>query len=71
MLDRDLSTLTIESHYIDMASQKETDGWESLPLSELRKIYTSDVQKQFLEQEIVAKSLPGHLSVFIDVCDPN
>lgn len=54
-----MSSLTIESQYVDLSIKSETDGWESLPLSELRKIYTSDAQQKFLQEEIIDRSLPS------------
>lgn len=57
MLDRDLSTITIESYYIDQSKQTDKDGWEELPLAQLRRIYTSPEEKAFLENEIVGRHL--------------
>ena len=49
MLDRDLSTITIESYYIDQSKQTDKDGWEELPLAQLRRIYTSPEEKALWE----------------------
>lgn len=55
MLDpQSLASVEIETCYLDLARQEDTSSWVEKPLSALRKLYTSDEEKRFLEQKVVA-----------------
>ena len=53
-----MGSITVEAEYVSQAEHDDNSLWDELPLSELRKLYTSDAQKKFLEEQIVAKQ-PG------------
>ena len=55
MLDPDMSDIQIEAEYINAATHDDSANWVEMPLSQLRKMYTSPEEVKFLENEIVAK----------------
>ena len=58
MLDPDnMEGVEVEAIYADQAVREENEQWAEVPLSQLRKIYTSPAEKEFLEK-IVAEQ-PG------------
>ena len=55
MLDpQSLASVEIEACYQDLARQEDTSSWVEKPLSALRKLFTSDEEKRFLENKVVA-----------------
>ena len=50
-----MSDMQIESEYVSAASHDDSSSWQELPLSQLRRMYTSPEEIKFLENEIVAK----------------
>ena len=48
-----LSAIEVESSYEEQAMREDQSKWVQLPLSELRKIYTSEEQRKFLQSNIV------------------
>ena len=55
MLDpQSMATVEIETCYQDLARQEDTSSWVEKPLSSLRKLFTSEGEKRFLEQKVVA-----------------
>lgn len=55
MLDpQSMASIEIETCYLDLARQEDTSSWVEKPLSALRKLFTSDEEKRFLEQKVVA-----------------
>eukprot|EP00435_Cladocopium_sp_Y103_P032410 s4719_g8.t1 len=56
MLDpQNMSSITIESEFAEASQRDDTSQWSELPLCELRKQFTSDAEKRFLETGIVGK----------------
>ncbi|CAE7822071.1 unnamed protein product, partial [Symbiodinium sp. CCMP2456] len=53
IVHKDMNDVEVETYYIETTSC--TENWLSLPLSELRKLYTGEVGKKFLEEQVVAK----------------
>ena len=59
MLDpQNLSEITIEAQYVDMAEHDDSSCWVELPLETLRKQYTTPSEIKFLEEQVIAKQ-PG------------
>ena len=50
-----LSSITIETEYIEQASRDEDHNWAEVALCNLRKEYSSDAGKKFLEDKIVGQ----------------
>ena len=50
-----LGDITIEAEYVSLAEREDTAAWEELPLETLKKMYTTQAETQFLEQQVVAK----------------
>ena len=56
LLDKDMTDLEVEAKYVEMASEKSKVNWEELPLDELEKIYSTDEQRKWLQEKVVACS---------------
>ena len=56
LLDKDMQDLEVEAKYTEMASKKTKMNWEELPLDELEKIYSTDEQRKWLQEKVVACS---------------
>ena len=52
---QNLSGVQIETEYSDLAEQQDASCWAELPLSALKKLYTTEAEKLFLEESIVKK----------------
>ena len=50
-----LGSITIESEYVERASRDEDSNWAEVALCNLRKEYSSDAGKKFLEDKIVGE----------------
>ena len=51
MLDPDnMEGVEVEAIYADQAVKEESDNWAELPLCQLRKIYTTETEKKFLQK---------------------
>lgn len=50
-----LSSITIESEYVERASRDEDTNWAEVALCNLRKEYSSEAGKKFLEDKIVCQ----------------
>ncbi|CAL1128414.1 unnamed protein product [Cladocopium goreaui] len=55
MLDPSMQSVEVETMYTDQAEHDDASQWVELPLSQLRKLYTSPEEKAFLEREIIGK----------------
>ena len=58
MLDPSMQSVEVETQFVDKAEHDDASQWVELPLSQLRKLYTTPEEKSFLEREIVGKQ-PG------------
>ena len=48
-----MSSVTVESYYEEMATHDDRSKWIEVPLSTLRRQYTTDAEKKFLEDKII------------------
>ena len=48
-----LADVQVEAEFVDQAVQEDQSRWVQLPLSELRKLYTSEEQQRFLQSNII------------------
>ena len=56
MLDpQNLGDISIEAEYVNQNQHDESSQWAELPLSTLRKTYTSPEEKKFLMEQVVGK----------------
>ena len=55
-----LSSITVEAEYVDMAIQDNDSKWKEVPLSTLRKEYTSPEEKRFLHKVITEQAGRPH-----------
>ena len=52
-----LSSMTVEPYYNELAESRVSTNFVELPLQELRKRYTSDVEKEFLQKQVIDKQV--------------
>ena len=52
---QNLSGVTVETEYQDLEEQKDQSSWVELPLETLRKQFTSDAEKTFLQKSVIDK----------------
>ena len=57
MLDPSMQDVVIESHYVDLAQNEQASQWVEITLAELRKRYSSEAEKRFLQREILDKQV--------------
>ena len=50
-----LSSISIESHYEELARKESESNWIEVPLEEIRKMYPSEAGQRFIEQNIINK----------------
>lgn len=48
-----LSSLTVESYYVDLHENENRNKWKELPLATLRKQFTSPAEKAFLQNHVI------------------
>jgi hypothetical protein len=59
MLDpQNLGSVQIEAEYVSLAEREDSENWQELPLETLRKQYTTEAEKAFLQKHVIDKQ-PG------------
>ena len=48
-----MADVTIEASYVELSKEEDKAKWVELPLSQLRKEFTSEAEKRFLQEKIV------------------
>jgi hypothetical protein len=57
MVDPSMQDVVIESHYVDLAQTEQGSQWVEITLAELRKRYSSEAEKRFLQREVLDKQV--------------
>ena len=57
MIDPSMSSVHVETEFVEQSKKEDSSNWVEKPLHELRKLFVTPESKKFLEQNIVAKQL--------------
>ena len=51
-----MADVTIEASYVELSKEEDKAKWVELPLSQLRKEFTSEAEKRFLQEKLSMSS---------------